>query len=132
MREYFILWSTCDILWGTGGICCGEHPLDMLWVICCGQHQNYMLWVICCGQHQKYILWGTRLFPTTYTSCSPQHIKCSPQHVAHKVYVYPVEYMVYVVEHMLWSTQDILWIYIVEHIVHAVDYERYIVDIYCG
>ena len=45
------------------------------------------------------------------------------------VYVYPVEYMVYVVEHMLWSTHDILRIYIVEHIVYAVDYERYIVDI---
>ena len=63
------------MLWGTGGTCCGEHPLDMLWATCCGQHQNYMLW-------------GTRMLPTTHVSCSPQHIYCSPQHVTHKVHSY--------------------------------------------
>ena len=61
LLEYYRLWSACDILWGTGGTCCGEHP----W---------HSLWVTCCGQHQKHMLWGTRVSPTTYARCSPQHI----------------------------------------------------------
>ena len=119
LREIFRLWITCDMLWGTGGTCCGQHPWDMLWGTCC-------------GQHQKHMLWGTRLSPTTCARCSPQHIKRSPQHVTHKVYLHPVEYTVYVVENMLWTTQDRMWIYIVEHVVHLADNLTYVVDIYCG
>ena len=48
LREIFRLWSALDMLWATGGTCCGQHP----W---------HMLWDTCCGQHKKCVLWGTHL-----------------------------------------------------------------------
>ena len=116
LRDVFRLWSACDMLWGTGGICCGQHPWDILWVTCC-------------GQHQKYMLWGTRVSPTTYASCSPQHIACSPQHVTHKGYVYPVDYTGHVVDNMLWNTLTYVVGVCCGIQLYVVDYPRHIVDI---